>query len=354
MKDLPRAAQGSTVVLDAEVYNAIVDTLRRLDSWSVAPPLHLLRDAAGNHLCTKGVAEQVLVGIIGVETGGGRYKGTILSGGSTGSTSTNFQLRSSLTQSATDGPVPQLQSGNFVNNALVVNVLEQYVGNSHMLWAPTGQTSPPSDWGAFFAFGRVMGQTSENPSRTIVYIEGWPMAPVWAKITTQGGGGTYTGRIFPGHIADYMTDAGPIYSTSSGATTIIESNLPSVDNCWINNAWEQRAGLGTCQLPVGVYVPAYVVGFTDQNQVGDSTTPWYAVWTMTPPYASAIADVIESPSSAGYVAGSDPVESPQTFGVYEIRMMNAMQADIQNLYASLNNLYDNLRGAGYIGQSPAA
>jgi hypothetical protein len=352
MKDLPRAAQGSTVVLDADVYNTLVDTLRRLDSWSVAPPLHLIRDAAGNHLSTRSSAEQVLVGIIGVESGGGRYQGTILSGQSTGSTSTNFQLRSSETQSATDGPIAQIQSGNFVNNALVINVLEQYVGNSHILWAPTGQTSPPSDWGAFFAFGRIMGQTNENPARTIVYIEGWPMAPIWAKITAQGSAGTYQGRIFPGHIADYMTDAGPIYTTSGGSSSIIEGNLPSADNCWINNAFEQRAGLGTCQLPVGVYVPGYIVGFSDQNQVGNSATPWYAVWTMTPPYASDIAHQVQPTEVTAYTAGDDPGESTLPFGINEVDMLNAAKADIANLYASLNNLYNNLKGAGYIGQDP--
>jgi hypothetical protein len=34
-------------------------------------------------------------------------------------------------------------------------------------------------------------------------------------------------------------------------------------------------------------------------------------------------------------------------------MLNAAKADIANLYASLNNLYNNLKEAGYIGQDPA-
>jgi hypothetical protein len=198
-----------------------------------------------------------------------------------------------------------------------------------------------------------MGQTNENPARTIVYIQGWPMAPIWAKITALGGAGTYQGRIFQGHIADYMTDAGPIYDTSGGNSSIIEGNLPSADNCWINNAFEQRAGLGTCQLPVGVYVPGYIVGFSDQNQVGNSATPWYAVWTMTPPYASDIVHQVQPTEVTGYTAGDDPGESTLPFGINEVDMLNAAKADIANLYASLNNLYNNLKEAGYIGQDPA-
>jgi hypothetical protein len=351
MKDLPRAAQGSTVVLEADVYNTIVDTLIRLDSWSVAPPLQLVRDGAGNHLSSRGGPFGLaLVQIIGTESGGGRYKGTLLSGLSTGSTSTNFQLRPSLTQSATDGPVAQTGSGGYANNALVINILEQFVG-SHMLWAPEGQLSPPSGWGAFFAFGRIMGQTNENPSRTIVYIEGWPMAPIWAKITVQASNGQYNGRIFPGHVADYLTQAGPIYSNSSGDNSYLEVNLPSTDNCWINNAFEQRAQLLTCQLPVGVYVPGFIVGFT--NQPG-SAAPWYAVWTMTPPYASDLADQPQALQCASYTAGSMPTESALTYGVNEQHMLNAIKADIENLYATLVDLYQNLKNAGYIGQQPEA
>lgn len=350
MKDLPRAADGATVVLDADVYNTIAETLRRLDSWSVAPPLQLIRDGAGNHLSTRSVGDQALVQIIGTETGGGRYKGTLLIGQSTGSTSTNFQLRPSLTQSATDGPVAQTNSGGYVNNALVINVLEQFVPNSHMLWAPQGQLFPPSSWGAFFAFGRIMGQTNEDPSRTIVYVEGWPMAPVWVKITVHSTNGQYTGRIFPGHVADYLAQAGPIYSNSGGNNSYLELNVPSADNCWINNGWEQRAQLSVCQLPVGVYVPGFIVGFS--NQAG-SSAPWYAVWTMTPPFAADLAEQPVPPASAFYTAGSQPSETPQTFGINEINMMNAIKSDIEGLYATLNDLYLNLKNAGYIGQLPA-
>ena len=303
------------------------------------------------------VGELALVQIIGTETGGGYYKGTLMRGlsnggnGGAGGTiaSKNFQLRPSLTQSATDGPLATTNYG-YVNNALVINVLEQFVPGSHMLWAPQGQLSPPSGWGAFFAFGRIMGQTSEDPSRTIVYIEGWPMAPVWAKITVHSTNGQYTGRIFPGHVADYLAQAGPIYSNSGGNNSYLELNVPSADNCWINNGWEQRAQLPLCQLPVGVYVPGFIVGFS--NQAG-SAAPWYAVWTMTPPFVSDLADQPVAPSSPYYTAGAVPTETPETFGINEIHMLNAAASDIANLYVTLNDLYQNLKKAGYIGQLPA-
>ena len=115
MTPLPRAAPGSVVSLDGDLYNFIADQLQRLDKWTVQPPLNLQQTPAGNLLSmAPSSSELVLVAILGTETGGGYYHGSILYGssnGGTGGTNTNspatynFQLEYTTGQTQTDGPV---------------------------------------------------------------------------------------------------------------------------------------------------------------------------------------------------------------------------------------------------------
>jgi hypothetical protein len=131
LKPYPRAniSEGDGVTLSADLYNRIVEDIERFDRLSVMPPLFMTGGASGTTLGFQATPpELVLVGIIGAETGGGRYSGSILYGNSTGNPTNNFQLQSQTIQTATDGPAPVTTSlGAYVNNALVVNLNEPYV-----------------------------------------------------------------------------------------------------------------------------------------------------------------------------------------------------------------------------------
>ena len=202
MKPYPRAniSEGDGVTLSPDLYNRIVEDIERLDRLSVMPPLFMTGGASGTTIGFQSTpAELVLVAIIGTETGGGRYQGSILYGQSTGNTSNNFQLQSQTNQSATDGPAPVTTSnGAFVNNALVINMNEP-VRQRHAcaVMAITAEL--------FYVVGRAMGFTSESTPRTIVYVQNWPIVPVIAKITgiyQSTLGGVYYGRIAPGSIRE--------------------------------------------------------------------------------------------------------------------------------------------------------
>ena len=98
--------------------------------------------------------ELLLAAIIGAESGGGYYQASILYGNSNGGNGGNnanapakytFQLQSQVNQSAVDGPKPKTNKyGALINNALVVNLAEPFVGftatsgaanpGSHLLW----------------------------------------------------------------------------------------------------------------------------------------------------------------------------------------------------------------------------
>jgi hypothetical protein len=313
MKPLPRAASGTVVSLDADLYNFLADNLERMDKWVVKPPLNLQQTPAGNLLSMSPISsdELVLVAVIGTETGGGRYQGSILSGNSTGSTTTNFQLEPTESQSATDGPLPATDS--YPNNALVINVLESYVGGSHLLYAPVGEY--------FYAYGRIMGKTTETTPRTIVYLQSWPIMPVVAKITGARSleqGGVYRGEIVRGQFPSASSSWNELWSEAASI------GITGTENCWIVNTWEQTylADLGTNALTVGQYVLGFTCGFPVGADPGGTTTndTWYMVYTMTPPQAQAVT--ITPPT--GVTA-----------------------TDIENLYLELGALYNNLKSAGY-------
>lgn len=349
MKPLPRAAPGSVVTLEADLFNYIAENLERLDKWAVKPPLSLHQTAAGNLLSVAPSAGPLaLVAILGPEptssdggsgsnpdytAGGGRYRGTILSGNSTGSTTTQFQLQPSTVQSATDGPKYATTTPNGsipVNNALVINVPEQYVKGSHLLYSVQADL--------FYAVGRIMGQTSESTPRTIVYIGDWPIRSVVAKITGSyltTYGGVYRGEIARGQFANSQN------SYASPMANYANQGITGQDNCWIVNNWEQtyRPNSGLNALATGTYVWGMMAGFPVGAFPGGQGTNdiWYMVYTWFPPQSAAVTiQSVVTFQSAG-----------STYGSNEQNMLNNLKTDVTNLRSELNSLYTNLKNAGY-------
>jgi hypothetical protein len=274
-----------------------------------------------------------LVAIIGAETGGGRYQGSILYGQSTGNTSNNFQLQPQTNQSATDGPTPLTNpSGTLVKNALVINLMEPDVGGSHILWGNTADM--------IYAVGRVMGFTSEATPRTIVYIQNWPIMPVIAKVTGQASyGGVYYGRIVQGQFA-----SGSNFGSTSPLSSLNPGFLPNVENCWITNNWEQTYGtLGRGALSIGQYVWGLVAGLPQYSSITSTNSSasniWYQVYTWFPPQSAALTHGIQN------LVTNQTANS--TYTINEQAMLNNLKTDISNIQASLNNLYENLKIAGY-------
>ena len=207
----------------------------------------------------------VLVRVNGIEKGGGRYGGAILTGNSAGKTDTNFQLAPAPApdtpiQTETDGPtVPLDSSGNPANNALIVNVREPYVSNLHMLMPAQGYS--------MYCLGRVMGATNETPSRTIVYVDEWPYVPAFAQITgtfdSENSAGIYYGKLVQGQFNTNDNDG-----YESGFKNWASQFVTTKETCWISNVWEQNiatpgvGGAGTTHLlPIGTIVPGTLTGY---------------------------------------------------------------------------------------------
>jgi hypothetical protein len=338
LKPYPRAniSEGQGVTLSADLYNRIVDDLERMDRLSVMPPLFMTGGASGTTIGFQSKpAELVLVAIIGTETGGGRYQGSILYGTSTGNTSNNFQLESTLAQTATDGPAPVTQSsGAYVNNALVVNLNEPYVNGTHVLYGPSIEY--------FYAIGRVTGYTAEPTPRTVVYIESWPIVPVIAEITgtySAPFGGVYYGRLTQGQFVN-GSNFGYDFLLSSLSSSYISSN----DNCWITNNWEQTYSSPPHNgLSVGQFVWGLMAGFPQFSVVTSSNTStnnvWYQVYTWFPLQSATLTHPIQN-LVTGQTANS-------TYSINEQTMLNNLKTDVTNIQASLSNLYANLKVAGY-------
>ncbi|MGD0767462.1 MAG: hypothetical protein ABSB42_04480 [Tepidisphaeraceae bacterium] len=301
-----------------------------------------------------GTGELVLVAIIGAESGGGYYKGSILYGvsnGGNGGSNGNppgfdtFQLQSQVNQSACDGPAPLTNTNQTLkNNALVVNLAEPYVG-----WtAGSGQGTPGSHvlWGnvaeVFYVIGRVMGTTQESTPRTIVYVDNWPVRPCIAKITGvyQGTyGGVYYGRIAQGQFASSGN-----FGFNNLLSSLSSAFFPSGDNCWITNNWEQTYSFQARNgLAVGTMVWGIVAGFPQYSTItsgnSNSNNIWYQVYTWFPPQSAALTHAIQN-LVTDQTAGS-------TYGINEQTMMNNLKTDVTNLQAALSNLYANLKTAGY-------
>jgi len=296
--------------------------------------------------------EFVIAAIIGAENGGGYYQGSILQGSSNGGAGDfsgsnapghyTFQLQSQVNQSKADGPVPQTNpNGTLKNNALIVNLAEPYVdwsGNgtagSHLLWGNTEEI--------FYVVGRVVGTTKEAVPRTIVYINETPLFPVIAKITGvyQGTyGGVYYGRIAQGQFASSGN-----FGFNNLLSSLSSAFLPTGDNCWITNNWEQTYSFQARNgLSVGTYVWGIVAGFPQYSTItsgnANSNDIWYQVYTWFPPQSAALTHAIQN-LVTDQTAGS-------AYGINEQTMLNNLKTDVTNIQAALSNLYANLRAAGY-------
>ena len=220
-----------------------------------------------------------------------------------------------------------------MNNALVVNLLEQCVQGSHLLYNSTP--------GAFefqqFVFGRVMGRTKETNPRTIVYVGMGPHIPVMAKITGSYTdpysiyGGTYTGRIVEG------IPLGSTFLPNLG----YNSGLPSQDNCFITNYWEQlytpsEASGGARLLVTNTFVLGVLWGYHGSSSGNDI---WYDVQTFTPPQSIALTHPVQSIVTT-QTAGS-------SYAINEQTMMNNLKTDVTNLQLALNDWYTKMKTAGY-------
>jgi hypothetical protein len=345
MNPYPRASrsEGAGVALSADLYNRMVEDIERLDKLAVTWPLSISRGAGGTSIGinlpqSTPTQQMTLVAILGyaasggyAATGSGKYHGSILSGNDTAPATQNFQLQPGSVQSATDGPAFQTGSGSQpVNNALVINMPEQYVPSSHVLYQSQGYLT--------YAFGQIMGQTSESPPRTIVYVDGWPLRPVIAKISGPvllSVGGVYYGRIAQGQFA----------SNSNSYTTLMSNyantDLPSTDTCWIVNNWEQVniANSGHNALNTGSYVWGLMSGFPVGAYPGgvSNNNTWYMVYTWMPPMAS--------PTTIQNLVTTQSANS--SYSTNEQTMLENLKADVTNLRSELNSLYGNLKSAGY-------
>lgn len=363
MKPLPRAPGGRAMTLDGDFYNYLAENLERMDKWTVKPPLNLQQTPAGNLLALGQLArETVVVAIIGIESGGGYYKGSILqgtsNGGNGGSTSNapatyNFQLFAMPNQSQLDGPKVILNSsGEPTNNALVVNMLEQFVPNSHVLASENVATYPP------YCIGKVMGQTSEATPRTIVYIEDWPVRPCLAKISgvyENVPGGTYYGRILDGNFVTGTNAQG--FTLAEEAGSVPDGGY---DTCWIVNNWEQLYCIAPGQLPVGTIVPGITCGWPYGAWNGSTqtpvSTPWYMVYCWYPrqgasPSTSAPGVTPITPLDTYLATPGGSLSYHDTAGTSythnEQLMLGDLRTDIGVLWNFVYNFYENMKAAGF-------
>jgi hypothetical protein len=209
-------------------------------------------------------------------------------------------------------------------------IAAEFVPGSHLLYV--------GDAYAFYAMGRVMGQTTESTPRTIVYVEEWPMVPVVAKIsgnysTTYGG--VYYGRIVQGQFSNSQNSyAFPMAGYANSGT-------PSTDTTWIVNNWEQtyRPNSGSNALAAGTYVWGLMTGFPIGAFPNGSATSdtWYMVHTWFPPQSAAVTFQL-----------TQTFETANTsYGTNEQAMMNNLKSDVVNLRTELLALYANLKAAGY-------
>jgi len=302
--------------------------------------------------------QMVLVGILGFNFttnpyGSGKYDGTILKGLSSGNLTNPFQLQSqcfvipgggggSDPTVTPDGPKPIINSttGKFVNNALVINLIEQYVSGSnsdfplHTLAVNPWNGNPsPEVLPITYVMGMVMGQTNENPSRTIVYVQAPPTWSIMVTILGQPSGyGAGTGMYY-----GEMVQTGPTvgYSftgppTGVGYYTTVGGGA---GYCWVTNLWEVMNGASSSgptlvnESAGNRCVPGLVVGWApcaDPTGSSIKAQPWPIVMVNMPLLAKA-----PTPSLTGLSAGTSYTTNEQT-------MING-----------LANFYKQMQNAGY-------
>jgi hypothetical protein len=122
------------------------------------------------------------------------------------------------------------------------------------------------------------------------------------------------------------------------------SFLPSVDNCWITNNWEQTYSTNQrTGLSAGQFVWGLVAGFPQYSAVtsgnSSATNTWFQVYTWFPPQSATLVHTVQN------VVTTESANS--SYGVNEQSMLNNLKTDVTNLQAALSNLYANLKIAGY-------
>jgi len=98
LKPYPRAniSEGDGITLSPELYNRIIEDIERLDRMAVMPPLFMTSGGSGSTIgLNLSPAELVLVAIIGAETGGGKYQGSIFYGKKHGQYVQHFSVAAS-------------------------------------------------------------------------------------------------------------------------------------------------------------------------------------------------------------------------------------------------------------------
>lgn len=336
----PRApVNGPPVALSADVYNALCDAIERSAKWTVTPPLKLQSVASGNYLSSTSSSSQetVLVAIIDKETGGGYYKGSIATGTSNGGNGANpanapgtynFQIQVSSGQSQLDGPVAPISGGHYVNNALVVNLLEQFTPGTHNL-LDFGATYP------LYVQGRIMGTTVEATPRTIIYVSEAPCYPAMAQITAAFTGGStrgvYSGKIFQANNGN-----------GSGVYSLSTSWLPANDDCLIINLWEQQfQPSANWSLAANTQIGGWVCGYKNVGATLSPATSFLpAFYCVQPPQAAVLTHTIQAITTVQN-AGASYTSNEQT-------MLTNLKTDVTNLRLSLLDLYTNLQTVGYI------
>ncbi len=152
-------------------------------------------------------------------------------------------------------------------------------------------------------------------------------------------GGVYYGRIVQGQFA-----TGSNFGYNFPLSSLNTAFLPSVDNCWITNNWEQTYGtLGHNALVANQYVWGLMCGQPQFSNITPTNTDanniWYQVYTWFPPQSAALTHGIQNLNTT-QTANS-------TYAINEQTMLNNLKSDVSNLQAALSNLYANLRAAGY-------
>ena len=102
----PRQISSSAVTLDPELFNYIAENLKRLDKWTVRPPLNLQQTPAGNLLSLSPTppGKWFWSSSPASKPGAGKYSGAILAGKSTGAVTNTFQLDPPPRCQTVDGP----------------------------------------------------------------------------------------------------------------------------------------------------------------------------------------------------------------------------------------------------------
>jgi hypothetical protein len=152
-------------------------------------------------------------------------------------------------------------------------------------------------------------------------------------------GGVYYGRIVQGQFV-----SGSNFGYNFQLSSLNPAYLPTVDNCWITNNWEQTFGTQAHNaLTIGQYLWGFMCGYPQYSAItsgnSDSNNVWFQVYTWFPVQAATLTHPIQN-ITTGQTANT-------SYGLNEQTMLDNLKTDVINLQASLSNLYANLKSAGY-------